>query len=182
MAKGGKAGGGRSGGTKSHGVKSHGVKSHSHSHSHGHSHGHSFGKSFNKGPSIHHRHSSYGRSRFGSSRFGRSGFGSRRNRYIGGRRYRSYGYGSSRDAVAYYEQQMDQVYNSSLAPVFINGSLTLYGKDSTITNQLNSFQPAVLVQYQQVPNLTQMMAQPIYQEMAMAQYFPNGIYPDEVQL
>ena len=77
---------------------------------------------------------------------------------------------------------MDQVYNSSLAPVFIKGSLTLYGKDSTITNQLNSFQPAVLVQYQQVPNLTQMMAQPIYQEMAMDQYFPNGLYPDEVQL
>ena len=108
--------------------------------------------------------------------FGGRGFGSRRGRTIGGRRVRS------RDAVAYYEQQMDQVYNSSLAPVFIKGSLTLYGKDSTITNQLNSFQPAVLVQYQQVPNLTQMMAQPIYQEMAMAQYFPNGIYPDEVQL
>ena len=77
---------------------------------------------------------------------------------------------------------MDQVYNSALTPVIFNGTLTFYGRDSYVTNHLNTFQPAVIPQYQQAPNLMQMFAQPIYQEMTIDQYFPNGVFPDEAQV
>jgi hypothetical protein len=123
----------------------------------------------------HHHHHHFGRSRFGRSRF------HSHHRYRGMRRG-GYGYGGSQDAVALYEQQMDQVYNSALTPTFFNGTLTFYGRDTYVTNHLNTFQPEIMIpQFQQAPNLMQMFQQPIYQEMTIDQYFPNGVFPEQQQ-
>jgi hypothetical protein len=93
-----------------------------------------------------------------------------------------YGYGSSADGFVYYEHQMDQVYNSALTPTFFNGTLTLYGRDTYVTNHLNTFQPEISIpQFHHAPNLMQMFQHPIYQEMTIDQYFPNGLYPDQQQ-
>lgn len=75
---------------------------------------------------------------------------------------------------------MDQVYNSALTPVLFNGTLTYYGRDTYVTNHLNTFQAETSIpQFQQSPAFNQLWTQPIYQEMTIDQYFPNGLFPEE---
>ena len=164
MVKGGRGGAGRGAG-----------RSYGHSHGRSYGHGHSYGRSHGYGGSRY-GYSRYGGSRYGHSRYGRCGYGYGYGcRYVGGRMYRSYGYGGTQDAVALYEQQMDGIHNVPLSPVFFNGALTLFGNDTRVTNLLNTVQS--VAEYQNPDNLTVMMAQPIYQEMTMDQYFPNGVLP-----
>ena len=104
----------------------------------------------------------FGRGRFGHRRFGRS-------RFRGGR-----GVGNT---YAQYELAMDRIANSALTPVIFNGCLNLYGRDTYVTNHLNNFDPQLNdanAQYMQTGCFRQMMAEPIYQEMTVEQYFPNG--------
>ena len=77
----------------------------------------------------------------------------------------------------YYEKTMDRIANSALTPVIFNGSLNVCGPDNYVSNHLNNFDPQLNnsnAQYMQTGGFTQMMAEPIYRNMAVEQYFLSG--------
>ena len=72
---------------------------------------------------------------------------------------------------------MDRIANSALTPVIFNGSLNVCGPDNYVSNHLNNFDPQLNnsnAQYMQTGGFTQMMAEPIYRNMAVEQYFLSG--------
>ena len=127
-----------------------GGRSHGHrSHGIGHRHHHGIG----------HRHRGFG----GRHRFGR--FGHRRR--LGYRRH----YGSGRDAIAEFEQTLDRIAMSTVPSFLLNGMLTIAGSHTTAMTHLDAFDINTAQNYQQTPQMNQMMYQ-----LQQVDAFPENFY------
>lgn len=83
---------------------------------------------------------------------------------------RRYGSGYSTGGFIYHKMEMDLIASNITPPFLFNGVLTFSGKDSTVANYLNTFDPERDIQ---TPDLNTMMNQPAFIEMANRYYFPN---------